>query len=174
MSLKKEINMKFFVSALFLLFSVSLFGQIKEVPKANLNTKDGEAVEIQEYTQNGKPKLISLWATWCGPCRMELSALDKVYDDWNEKYDLEIVAASVDIPPMLKNAKAMFDKNGWEFTFLHDNKKELIDALGIRGIPYSILVDGSGKVKSVQQGYFRGYEEQLEKKIAAMMTEGGK
>jgi len=105
---------------------------------------------------------------------MELSALDKVYDDWKEKYDLEIVAASVDIPPMLKNAKAMFDKNGWEFTFLHDNKKELIDALGIRGIPYSILVDGSGKVKSVQQGYFRGYEEQLEKKIAAMMTEGGK
>ena len=166
-------NIKFFVSILFLTFSTTLLGQIKEVPKANLNTKEGKTVEIQKYSKNGNPKLISLWATWCGPCRMELAALDKVYDDWKEKYNLEIVAASVDIPPMLKNAKAMFDKNGWEFTFLHDNNQELLGALGIRGIPYSILVDGEGKVKSVQQGYFRGYEQELEKKIAAMST-GGK
>ena len=166
-------NMKFFATTLILFVSVSLLGQINEIPKANLKTKAGKSLEIQEYTQNGNPKLISLWATWCGPCRMELAALDKVYDEWKEKYDLEIVAASVDIPPMLNNAKAMFDKNGWEFTFLHDSNQELMGALGIRGIPYSILVDGKGKVKSVQQGYFRGYEQELEKKIAAMAT-GGK
>ncbi|MEE9371469.1 MAG: TlpA disulfide reductase family protein [Saprospiraceae bacterium] len=164
-------NIKFLPSILILFFSTSLLGQIKEIPKANLNNEAGEVVEIQSYTKNGNPKLISIWATWCGPCRMELAALDKVYGDWKKKYNLEIVAASVDIPPMLKNAKAMFKKNGWDFTFLHDYNQELLGALGIRGIPYSILVDGNGKVASVQQGYFQGYEKVLEKKIAALTAD---
>lgn len=154
----------------FLMFSMMAFSQIKEVPKANLNTIDESSVEIQAYSKQGNPKLISLWATWCGPCRMELRALNKVYPGWKEKYNVEIVAASVDIPPMLDNAKAMFKKNEWNFTFLHDNNQELMGALGIRGIPYSILVDGDGKVRSVQQGYFPGYEKELEKKIAAITT----
>jgi len=169
-------NFRFVLSLfLFLLFSTTSFAQIKEVPKATLQNVGGESIEIQEYSKTGNPKLISLWATWCGPCRKELAALDKVYPAWKEKYNLEIVAASVDIPPMLDSAKGMFKKNGWEFTFLHDNNQELLGALGIRGIPYSILVDGSGKVKSVQQGYYSGYENELEKKIAALTsTSSGK
>ena len=162
-------NFKFVLSiSLFALFCSSSFAQIKEIPKATLNSINEESVEIQEYSRNGNPKLISLWATWCGPCRMELKALDKVYPDWKKKYNLEIVAASVDIPPMLNNAKDMFKKYGWDFTFLHDNNQELMTALGIRGIPYSILVDGSGKIMSVQQGYYPGYEKELEKKIASL------
>ena len=85
------------------------------------------------------------------------------------KYNVEIVAASVDIPPMLNSAKAMFERNDWDFTFLHDVNQEFISALGIRGIPFSILVDGEGQVQSVQQGYFPGYEKKLEKKIAAIV-----
>ena len=139
------------------------------LPTANLNTIDGRNIEIQKYSQEGNPKLISLWATWCGPCRMELKALDKVYPEWKEKYNVEIVAASVDIPPMLNSAKAMFERNDWDFTFLHDVNQEFISALGIRGIPFSILVDGEGQVQSVQQGYFPGYEKKLEKKIAAIV-----
>ena len=161
-------HMRLLAFLVFFLIGGALFSQIKQVPSANLNNRAGETVEIQKYTQNGTPKLISLWATWCGPCRKELAALDKVYPAWKEKYGLEIVAASVDIPPMLKNAEAMFDKNGWDFTFLHDQNQELMGKLKLRGIPYSILVDGNGNVKSVQTGYFPGYEKEIEKKIAAM------
>jgi len=163
-------QIKWLASLAFLFISASIFGQIKAVPTANLNDRDGESIEIQEYTQNGTPKLISLWATWCGPCRKELAALDKVYPDWQEKYGLEIVAASVDIPPMLKNAEKMFDKNGWEFTFLHDADQELMKKLKLRGIPFSMLVDGDGTVASVQTGYYPGYEVELEKKIAKMAS----
>lgn len=167
-------NMKFLISTFVLLFlGTTLLGQIKEVPTASLNDVNGESLEIQKYTKKGGPKLISLWATWCGPCRKELAALDKVYPDWKEKYNLEIVAASVDIPPMLNSAKKMFEKNAWEFTFLHDNNQELINKLGVKGIPYSILVDSEGQVKSVQQGYYPGYEQELEKKISALSA-GGK
>lgn len=160
--------MKITYLAIFLLVSFSLSAQLESLPNIIVNDRAGEPVDIKQYSQNGKPKLISLWATWCGPCRQELAALDKVKSTWKEKYDLEIVAVSIDIPQMLRNAEVMFDKNGWDFTFLHDNNQELMQALKLRGIPYSILVDGQGDVSSVQMGYYPGYEEQLEQKIAKL------
>ena len=96
---------------------------------------------------------------------MELNALKKVYPKWQEKYDLEIIAISVDIPPMINRAKKMFDQNGWEYTFLHDSDQELMAMLGIQGIPYSMLLDDKGVIQSVQVGYYPGYERELERKI---------
>lgn len=127
--------------------------------------RDGNAVNLAEYATDGDPKIISLWATWCGPCRMELNALSKVYDRWKETYGVEIIAVTVDVPSMVSRAEKMFDKNGWTYTFFHDKNKSLLESLGIQGIPYSMLIDGAGNVVSTQSGYFPGYEKDLEAKI---------
>ncbi len=151
-----------------LLTSLSLaIGQDK-LPTATVSDIDGKPIALHDYVADGTPKIISLWATWCGPCRMELSALHKVYPDWKEKYNIEIIAVTVDNGPMLKRAKSMFESNGWDYTFLHDDQKELMKKLGLTGIPYSILVDGDGTIRSVQTGYFPGYEKELEAKIKAL------
>ncbi len=129
-----------------------------------VNTK-GESVKLNEYVKSGSPKVVSLWATWCGPCRMELNALKKVADRWKSDYDVEIIAVSVDIPQMVGRARKMFETNGWDFTFFHDSKQEFMEKLGIQNIPYSMLIDGSGKIQSIQTGYYLNYEKQLEQKI---------
>ena len=138
------------------------------LPNPMVNDVNGKAVSIAEYVKDGSPKIISLWATWCGPCRMELNALQKVYPKWKENYDIEIIAITVDVGPMLARAKGMFEKNSWDYTFMHDNNQELMGALGIKGIPYSILIDGKGNIKSIQTGYYPGYEKELEAKIKAL------
>jgi thiol-disulfide isomerase/thioredoxin len=135
------------------------------LPKAMVNDVNGNAIDISKYVVTGKPKIISLWATWCGPCRMELNALQKVYPKWKQNYGVEIIAVTVDVGPQLARAKSMFEKNEWTYTFLHDNNQELMGQLGVRGIPYSILLDGKGKIVSVQTGYYPGYEKELETKI---------
>ena len=89
----------------------------------------------------------------------------KIYPDWKDKYGVEIVAINVDSERMLKRAKALYDSNGWDYTFLHADQKQLIDALGITSIPYSILVDGDGNIRSTQNGYHPGYEKELEAKL---------
>jgi peroxiredoxin len=96
---------------------------------------------------------------------MELNALKKVADRWKNDYDVEIIAVSVDIPQMVGRARKMFETNGWDFTFFHDSKQELMEKLGIQNIPYSMLIDGSGKIQSIQTGYYLNYEKQLEQKI---------
>lgn len=135
------------------------------MPSDEVLSDKGETVDIQSYVSTGNPKIVSLWATWCGPCRMELNALKKVYSRWSEDYGVEIVAISVDIPLMVGRARKMFEVNEWDFTFMHDTDQDLMEKLGAQGLPYSMLVDGSGKIQSVQLGYFPNYEKQLEKKI---------
>ncbi len=156
-----------FTMLAFLIIGTSTSAQ-KQLPAATVVDKDGKEINLKSYVTDGNPKIVSLWATWCGPCRMELNALKKAYPRWQEKYGLEIVTVSVDIPNMVNRAKKMFEQNGWEYTFLHDNKQELMAKMGLRGIPYSMLIDGEGNVKSVQMGFSAGYEDQIEEKLKSM------
>jgi len=135
------------------------------LPDVNVVNDQGETVNIKEYVTDGQPKIVSLWATWCGPCRMELNALKSVAERWKTEYNVEIVTISVDIPLMVGRARKMFESNGWNYTFFHDSEQKMMDALNIQGIPYSMLIDGNGKIQSVQTGYYPNYEKQLEKKI---------
>lgn len=160
-------NLKLAFIGICMALSFGLTAQ-ETLPSAMLNTIDGEPIDISKYVINGKPTIVSLWATWCGPCRMELNALQKVYPKWKTNYDVEIIAVTVDVGPMLNRAKGMFEKNKWDYTFMHDNNQDLMKELGIKGIPYSILLDGKGNIKSVQTGYYPGYEKELEAKIKAL------
>lgn len=147
-----------------LLGSTVLFGQ-ETLPDVYVVNNHGESINLKEYVSTGSPKVVSLWATWCGPCRMELNALKKVSERWKKEYNVEIIAVSVDIPQMVGRARKMLETNGWNYTFMHDAKQELMAKLGIQNIPYSMLIDGKGRIQSVQMGYYHNYEKQLEQKI---------
>ena len=139
------------------------------LPNVEVTNIVGESIDISEYVKDGSPKIVSLWATWCGPCRMELNALKTVAEKWEEEYGVEIITISVDIPLMVGRARKMFEVNDWDFTFFHDQDQVLMDKLKIDGIPYSMLINGSGEIKSVQTGYYPNYEKQLEKKIKKLL-----
>ena len=138
------------------------------MPDAMVIDDQGATINLKDYVSTGTPKIVSLWATWCAPCRVELNALKKVASRWKEDYQVEIIAVSVDMPLMVKRARKMFETNGWDYTFFHDADQELMAKLGAEGIPYSMLIDGKGNIHSVQLGYFPNYEKQLEKKIKSL------
>lgn len=150
------------------------FGNItdtdKKIPSIVVQDTDGQEINIQEYTQGGKYYLVSLWATWCGPCKKELKALNLVAADWKEKYDLEIIAISLDKERALPKAKKLFADSEWPYTFLWDDGAKLAGALGLRGIPYSVLIDPNGNIISASEGYSEGYEAKIEGKIKASMN----
>ena len=135
------------------------------IPSYSVQDMDANEINIKEYTKDGTPKIISLWATWCAPCRTELKALHEVYPEWQDKYGVEIVAVTVDDERMLSRAKGIYEDNGWDYTLLHADRKKFMAALGVDNIPYSILIDGDGNIQSTQNGYYSGYEKELEAKL---------
>ncbi len=147
-----------------IIISLPLTGQ-KTLPDVKLVDINGTDVQLGSYLKNGKPKVVNLWATWCGPCRMELNELKGEYAKWQQNYGLEIIAVNVDNPSMAGRAKKMFETNAWPFVYLHDKNQDLIKELKIQGIPYSVLLDGQGNIQSVQTGFYAGYTKDMEEKL---------
>jgi Thiol-disulfide isomerase and thioredoxins len=146
------------------LLAVTSYSQ-DQFPDLDVLNELGETVNLQDYVKEGGPKLVSLWATWCGPCRTELNALKKVQAEWKEKYDLEIITVSLDVPSMVSKAKQMAKANGWNYTFLYDGNQEAAAKLKIRSIPYSWLIDEHGNILSKMNGYSPSYPQLVEQKM---------
>ncbi|MBK9735988.1 MAG: TlpA family protein disulfide reductase [Saprospiraceae bacterium] len=137
-------------------------------PSINIKTIDGKTVNTNEYTSKGKITVVSFWATWCTPCKRELDAINEVYADWVEKYDIQLLAITIDDARGLTKVPATIQSKGWEFTVLADSKQELQQALNFQTIPQTFLLDQKGEIVYAHNGYSPGDELKLEEKIAAL------
>ena len=116
---------------------------------------DGVTVKLSDYVGKGKYVLVDFWASWCGPCRMEIPNLIKVYNKYKgEKFEV-LGVATWDEPD--NTLKAIEE--------LGIDKQAGSDAYGIEGIPEIILFAPDGKI--VARG-LRG--EEIEKKVAEVLN----
>lgn len=152
---------------LFVLFAFGATAQ-SEMPKVDLKTLDGENVNITDYTNKGKITVVSFWATWCKPCQKELEAVSEIYPDWQEDYDVQLVAITIDTRRQLSKVPALVETKGWEFDVLSDANQAMRNALNFQSIPYTLLVDQNGKIVYEHSGYLPGDEFELEEKIKAL------
>ncbi|MFM7078785.1 MAG: TlpA family protein disulfide reductase, partial [Bacteroidota bacterium] len=73
-----------------LLTAIALVGaaftaQAQSVPDVKIKNMDGATVSSNTIANDGKPMIISFWATWCKPCIKELETINEVYADWREQ-----------------------------------------------------------------------------------------
>jgi cytochrome c biogenesis protein CcmG, thiol:disulfide interchange protein DsbE len=162
--------MKFFQIAFLSLvvFVGSSFSGGNPFPAIKIKTLDGQEIVTTDFTTEGKVTLVSFWATWCTPCKAELDTVSELYGDWKEKYDLQVLAITIDDARGLTKVPAMVKNKGWEFTVLADTKQELMQALSFQTIPQTFLVDQNGNIVYSHNGYKSGDEIELEEKIAAL------
>lgn len=159
---------KFFALMLFLGLGISLSAQ-KALPSAEIKTLDGQTVNLQEYAKNGKITVISLWATWCSPCKKELDAIADIYPDWQEDYNMELVAITIDTQRALAKVKPMVESKGWEYIILSDANNVLRNSLQFQSIPQTYLVDQAGNIVYTHTGYVPGDEYELEDQIKKLV-----
>lgn len=151
----------------FLALTASL-AQTKSLPSANVKTLEGQSINVQELGKSGKITVISFWATWCSPCKKELDAIKDYYDEWKEKYGVELIAVSVDDARTAAKIPAMVKEKGWEYRILLDSNKEFQQTANVASVPYTILLNASGQIVFEHTGYTPGDELELEEKIKEM------
>ncbi len=134
-------------------------------PSAKLKTLDGQTVDIQDYVGQGKITVISFWATWCSPCKRELDAIAEIYPDWQEDYNVDFLAITIDNARGLAKVPAVVTAKGWEYTVLSDVNQTLQQALNFQTIPQTFLIDEEGNIVWSHNGYNPGDEEELEEEI---------
>ena len=136
-----------------------------DLPNVTLKNLDGKDVNIAKLSNNGKPFVMTFWATWCGPCIKEHNALDDVYADWQEETGVKIFSVSIDDSRSTAKVKPFVEGKGWEFEVLLDVNKELARAMNVNNPPYTFLFDGKGKLVYQHSGYFEGAEDDLYNEI---------
>lgn len=149
----------------FLALSITVSAQ-NELPDINLSTVEGEKINFKDYGDDGKITVFCFWATWCAPCKKELSNIAEIYEDWQEDYDVEVVAVSIDDQRNVHKIKPYVDGQGWDYTVLLDPNQDLMRALNFQNVPYTMMVDKTGKVVYKHNRYVEGDEYELEDHIA--------
>jgi len=91
----------------------------------------------------GKPLLINVWASWCGPCRAEMASLDKLSKRYKGK-PFKVIGISTDDYP--DKAYDFLERTGIGFENFIDAKLELENMLGANRLPLTLLIDAQGKV----------------------------
>ncbi len=158
--------MKKIALALTLTFALSLMAQNSQsLPDLVLKDMNGKPKNVSDYSKSGKITIISFWATWCSPCVKELSNIQTVYDDWKANYNLQLVAVTVDNAKNTMKVKPFVDGKGWDYDVLFDSNEDLKRALNAPSVPYTVLLDKTGKIVYTHNGYVEGDEFELEKKI---------
>jgi thiol-disulfide isomerase/thioredoxin len=100
----------------------------------------GEPASIADF--GGKPVLLNLWATWCGPCIVEMPSLDKLATG---NRDIQVLALSQDLNGQEK-VEAFFAKNKFEKLEPYiDSELSMMSALKVNTLPTTILYDSQGR-----------------------------
>ena len=115
-------------------------------PDFELDTIDGETLKLSDF--RGKAVLINFWATWCGPCRVEMPALQSRFDS----HSPDFVILAVDNDETREIVSAFAGELGLTFNVLLDPGAIIQDLYQIRGYPSSIFVDADGIIRIVHIG----------------------
>jgi peroxiredoxin len=135
----------------------------KRAPDFSASTLDGRTVSLAEF-RGQKKVVVSFWASWCGPCRLEMPGLIKFYKDHHDaSSDFEILAVSID--ENTKDAVDFAAAQKLNFPVLLDPRQKIADAYEVEGIPTMFIVDKDGKIISGQIGY----DMTMEFRLAAML-----
>lgn len=132
-----------------------------QLPQMTLKDINGKPVRLDTLSNGGKPIIIDFFATWCKPCNRELSAISEVYDEWQQETGVRLIAVSIDQAHHINKVKPLVDQLGWPYEVLLDPNGELKRALGVQLIPYTLIVDGKGKIVYKHSGYVDGEEDEL-------------
>ncbi len=137
------------------------------VPEFSLPTLAGEgSVSLAQY--RGKIVYLDFWASWCGPCRKSLPLYEAMYRDLDTER-FAILAISLDEDP--KDASDFLEKHPVSYTVLSDPDGATAEAWGLKAMPTSFLLDGSGELVEAYPGFETSHLEVIRNDIETLLDQ---
>jgi len=117
---------------------IEVGSKLRDVP---MNSFTGSIKKFSAY--RGKPLIINVWASWCGPCRDEMASLERLSRHFGGK-QFNVIGISTD--DNASAADAAIKQSKLTFTNYLDHHVILESMLGANTIPLTILVDANGRI----------------------------
>ena len=131
----------------------------KSAPEFTLAALNGDTVSLADY-RGKKTVVVSYWASWCGPCKVELPELREFYQRYHKAdANFEILAISIDEQKADAEKYAAAEK--LPFPVLFDPQSKTADTYSVEGIPTMFVIDKSGKIVHAHVGLEQAMQIQL-------------
>lgn len=145
------------------LFSLNAFAQDsgRKIPAVEVKNLDQTVFNTSEIENDGKPIIISFWATWCSPCKRELNAIAEVYEEWQEETGVKLIAISIDDARNVPKVQPYVNGQSWEYEVYLDANADFKRAMNVNNVPHTFLIDGEGNIVWQHNSYQPGDEDEL-------------
>ncbi|MDJ0953813.1 MAG: TlpA disulfide reductase family protein [Acidimicrobiia bacterium] len=139
----------------------NLPGDAEPAPNFALTTFAGDTFDLSEHVANdGRPVILNLWASWCGPCRAEMPAIDT-----SASQHPEVAYIGVAVMDNENDARAFAEEIGVTYPLAHDDGS-VEDAYPVLGLPATIYINGDGTIAKTHFGVVT--VESLDEEIAEL------
>jgi len=140
----------------------------KSAPEFTLPALSGDTVSLADY-RGKKAVVVSYWASWCGPCKVELPELREFYKRYHKAdANFEILAISIDEEKADAEKYAAAEK--LPFPVLFDPHSKTADAYSVEGIPTTFVIDKDGKIVHAHVGLEQAMQIQLMSELGLKYT----
>ena len=138
-------------------------------PTFRLKTMTGEEVDLEKL--KGKVVILDFWATWCGPCKASLPAMQQEVNNYKSNPDVQFFFVDSwergETAEKLKRTQEFIAKNKYEFTVLMDNDDAVIGKYKVEGIPTKFVIGKDGMIKFKTVGFDNA--DKLKKEMELMI-----
>ena len=121
-----------------------------EAPDFTVYDLEGNAHKLSDF--RGKPVLLNFWASWCGPCQMEMPDFQKFYESHGDKVNFVIVNLTDGQQETVESASAFIEEKGYTFPVYYDTDIDAAVKYGVSAVPVSYFIDAEGYFVAWAQG----------------------
>jgi thiol-disulfide isomerase/thioredoxin len=149
-------------------FSIAAATAFAQESLPNTQIKDvasGKKVAFNEAFAPGKVTVVSFWATWCVPCKKEITNVREKMGGWKQQADVNYRTVSIDETRAEGLVRSYAKAQGWDFPYYIDPNSDLKRSLNFQNVPFTIIVDKNGKVAFMHTGYEEGGEDEVFAKV---------
>jgi peroxiredoxin len=118
-------------------------------PDFELAMMSGETVRLSDL--RGQPLLINFWASWCTPCRVEMPAMQRAFQEYKDQ-GFTILAINATHQDSLEKARSLTESLGLDFPVLMDETGSVSSRYETLALPTSFFVDRDGIIREVVIG----------------------
>ena len=135
-------------------------------PTFTLASRAGQDVSLAQY--KGNVVMINFWASWCGPCRQEMPLLESIYKKYNK---MGFTLIGVNVEPDSNAANEWLKATPVSFPILYDRDSKVSKLYDVAGMPSTVIIDRSGKLRVLHRGYKAGDENEYLDSIRTLIRE---
>lgn len=123
-----------------------------ENPAPDFTVVDAHGNDVKLSESFGTPIVLNFWASWCGPCQLEMSEFQSAYQSEGSNVVFFMVNLTDGSRETLQTATDFIDENKYTFPVYFDTAMSAVDIYAVRTIPVTYFIDAQGQIVAVARG----------------------